>query len=57
MKSVMSTTFLQQILCSRMLLAVTSRQENNFNSKFKLKTYNDLLTKICCENIVDITLF
>ena len=52
----MSTTFLQQILRSRMLL-VTSKQESNFNSKFKLKTYNDLLTRICCENIVDITLF
>ena len=53
----MSTTFLQQILCSRMLLAVTSRQENNFNSKFKLKTYNNLSTMIYCENIVNITLF
>ena len=57
MKSVMSTTFLQQILRSRMLLLVTSKQESNFNSKFKLKTYNDLSTKICCENIVNITLF
>ena len=57
MKSVMSTTFLQQILCSRMLLAVISRQESNFNSKFKLKTYNNLSTKICYKNIVDITLF
>ena len=53
----MSTTFLQQILRSRMLLVVTSKQESNFNSKFKLKTYNDLSTKICCENIVNITLF
>ena len=57
MKSAMSTTFLQQILCSKMLLAVTSRQENNFNSKFKLKTYNNLSTRIYCENIVNITLF
>ena len=57
MKSVMLTTFLQQILYNRMLLVVTSRQENTSNSKFKLKTYNDLSTRICCENIVDITLF
>ena len=30
------------ILCSGMLLAVISRQESNFSSWFKLKTYNNL---------------
>ena len=38
------------------MLLLTSGQQINFNSRFKLQTYNNLLIKICCENIVDVTL-
>ena len=47
---------LQQILCGRLLLVVTSEQESNFSGGFKLKTYNNLPIKTCCENIVNIVL-
>ena len=50
-----STTFSQQILCSRLLLAIISGQESNFGGEFKLKTCNNLLIRICCENIMDRT--
>ena len=39
-----------------MLQIITGEQENNFNDKFKLKIYNNLLLKICCESIVKILL-
>jgi len=52
----MSTIFLQQILISKLLLAISSGQRNNFNGRFKLKTRNNLPTKIYWENIVNVTL-
>ena len=33
----MSTTFSQQILSSKLLLAVISKQKSNFNDKFKIE--------------------
>ena len=50
-----SATFSQQILCSRLLLAIISGQESNFGGEFKLKTCNNLSIRICCENIMDRT--
>ena len=47
-------TFLQQILGDRLLYAVTNGKESNFNDRFKLKTCNNLPTRICCEIIVKI---
>ena len=42
-RNVLSTTFLQQILSDRLLLAITNGQKSNFNNKFKferIKTYH-----------------
>ena len=50
----MYTTRLQHILCDRLLFIITSEQESNFSSGFKLKIYNNMLIRICCENIVDV---
>ena len=47
-------TFLQQILGDRLLCAVTNRKEGNFNGRFKLKTCNNVPTRICCEIIMKI---
>ena len=38
----MSTTFLQQILCDKLLLVVSSAEESNFSGGFKLKICNNL---------------
>ena len=38
------------------LWAITDGQESNFNDEFKLKTFNNLLPKICCKNVMDIAL-
>ena len=49
MKNALSTTFLQQILCGRLLLAVISGQKNSFSDEFKLKhvtTYYLLLLAV-----------
>ena len=35
---------------------VTGRQESKFSGEFKFKTYNNLPLRICCENIMGITL-
>ena len=51
-RNITSTRFLQQILGGRLLWAITSRQESNFSGGFKLKTYNNMPSIICCENIV-----
>ena len=40
MRNVMCTTFLQQILSDKFLLAITVKQESNFNGVFKLKDHN-----------------
>ena len=45
---------LQQILYDRLLFVIISRQKKNSNSKFKLKTCNNLPIKICCKNIMKI---
>ena len=38
----MSTTFLQQILCDKLLFVVSSAEESNFSGGFKLKICNNL---------------
>lgn len=48
----MPITFSQQLLCDKLLLAVTNEQKSNFTDEFNLKTYNNLPTMIYFENIV-----
>ena len=47
----MFTIFLQQILGDRLLLAITSWQKNNFNDGFRLKTHNNLPSRIYFEKV------
>ena len=37
------------------MACITNGQKNNFNDEFKIITCNNLSTKICCENIIDVT--
>ena len=50
------TSISQQILGGKLLLTVIDEQENNFSGGFRLKAYNNLPAKICCENVIDVTL-
>ena len=43
------TSISQQILGGKLLLTVIDEQENNFSGVFRLKAYNNLPAKICCE--------
>ena len=53
----LSTTFLEQILDSRFLFVATSGiKKSNFNDGFRLKTCNNLSSKICCQNAMDVAL-
>ena len=54
----MFTIFSQQIVSDRLLLVVMSEQKNNLSCEFKLEPItNNLSYVICCENIVDVTLY
>ena len=48
-----NNTYSLSILGSRLLQAVTDKQESNFNGEFKLKIHNNLPFRICCESIVN----
>ena len=37
------------------MACITNGQKYNFNDEFILITYNNLSTKICCENVIDVT--
>ena len=47
--------FSQQILSSKLLLAVIDELKSNFRVRFKLKPYN-LILRIYCENVVNVAL-
>ena len=49
-------TLSEQILCNRLLFVIIGGEKNNFNYEFKLKTRNNLPTKIYWKNIVDVAL-
>ena len=45
-----------QILSGKLLLVVIAGQKSNLSCEIQIKTNNNLLTMICCENVVDLTL-
>ena len=45
---------LQQILGNKLLLAIIGRQKKVILVVYS--NYNNLLTKVCCENVLNITL-
>ena len=52
----MSTIFSQQISSGKLLPVVTSGQKSHLSDGFRLKTHNNIPSKICCKNVVDVAL-
>ena len=45
-----------QILSGKLLLVVIAGQKSNLSCEIQIRTNNNLLPMICCENVVDLTL-
>ena len=52
----MSTIYSQQISSGKLLPVVTSGQKSHLSGGFRLKTHNNIPSKICCKNVVDVVL-